>query len=157
MAKEVSAGLLMYRVIEDLFEKKIEVFLVHPGGPFFSKKDNGFWGIPKGLVEGEEDMFEAAKREFKEETGIEPKSNFIYLEHIKLKGGKVVHAWAFNSDIPEKFELKCNSFEIEWPPKSGKKQRFPEVDKWGFFGIDIVREKMNKEQFSFVDRLLKLI
>ncbi|MGA9324538.1 MAG: NUDIX domain-containing protein [Salegentibacter sp.] len=148
-----SAGILMYRIRND----KPEVFLVHPGGPFFAKKDKGAWTIPKGLPENEEELKEAARREFKEETGIEIKEPLYELGKIIQKGGKVVHAWAAVGDIPRGYELRSNLFELEWPPRSGKKQEFPEIDKGGFFGLTKARELINPAQEEFLDRLAKLL
>jgi len=150
MAK-VSAGLLMYR----LKNQKAEIFLVHPGGPYFKNKDGGYWGIPKGEVENNENLFAAACREFEEETGIKPpkeSEKFISLESIKQKSGKIVHAWAFERDWGGLL-MKQNFIEIESPYKSRKKIKIPEIDKAEFFPIGKARIKMNPEQFEFVNRL----
>src|SRR5690242_18981597 len=119
----ISAGLLMFRKKNNSFE----FLLVHPGGPFWKNKDDGAWTIPKGEAHPEEDLLARAKIEFKEELGIEAPGNFISLGSIKQKGGKTVHAWAFEGDLPDGFELRSNTFEIEFPPRSGKFKEFPEV------------------------------
>src|SRR5271168_4872722 len=118
-----SAGLLMYRVRDG----KLQVFLAHPGGPHFTHKDDGCWTIPKGEPEPDEDLLDAAKREFQEETGILPTGPFIRLTPVKQKGGKIVHAWAFKGDWDG--EIVSNTFSMEWPPKSGRKAEFPEIDR----------------------------
>ncbi|UII30156.1 NUDIX domain-containing protein [Fulvivirga ulvae] len=145
-----SAGILMYRI----HNSKPEVFLVHPGGPFFKKKDEGSWTIPKGLPEKGEDLHKAALREFEEETGIKPESNLLPLGTIKQKGGKVVHCWAMEGNVNEGFMHSSNTFVIEWPPRSGKKQSFPEIDKAEFFPIDQAIIKINPAQVALIERLL---
>lgn len=150
MPKKSSAGLLMYRKNNN----KLEVFLVHPGGPYFKNKDEGVWTIPKGEIESEESIFEAAKREFQEETGIRPTGNFIPLDTVKQKGGKIIHAWAFEGDMST---FKSNYFEMEWPPRSGRKQKFPEVDKALFFTIAEATRKINPAQIVFLERLGELL
>jgi predicted NUDIX family NTP pyrophosphohydrolase len=149
MAELVSSGLLMYHFQNE----KLKVFLVHPGGPFFTKKDNGYWGIPKGLVEKDEDLLEAAKREFEEETGLKPEGNFIPLDFVIQKGGKKVFAWAYEVKDDSFVEIVCNTFEMEWPPRSGRKQNFPEVDKGDFFTAGEARTKINSAQLEFINRL----
>ncbi len=147
---KTSAGLLMYRVKN----KKLEVYLVHPGGPFFKNKDDGYWSIPKGLIEEGENELEAAKREFEEETGITPcGEKFIPLGSIIQSNRKIVHAWAFehNEDCPD--APKSNLCEITWPPCSGKKQQIPEVDKGGFFTAEAAKNKIKKSQTAFIERL----
>jgi predicted NUDIX family NTP pyrophosphohydrolase len=154
MAKKISAGLLLYRTINE----HLEVFLVHPGGPFFRNKDEGIWTIPKGETENTESLLETAIREFKEETGIDPEAgHFIRLESIKQKGGKIVHAWAFEGDWDESTPIKSNYFELEWPPRSGKKQKFPEIDKAEFFTVEIARQKINPAQIDFIVRLERVL
>ena len=152
MPKNISAGLLM-------FSRKngLKVFLVHPGGPFFMKKDDDYWGIPKGLTEEDEDHLQAAVREFKEETGIQPVGEFVPLGSVIQKGGKKVYAWAFeySDDIPIK--IISNTCEIEWPPRSGKTITIPEVDKGEFFTIEEAKVKMKKAQQDFLDRLISLL
>lgn len=149
MAKKISAGLLMFRIVEG----QLEAFLVHPGGPYFKKKDVGAWTIPKGEIEEGESMLDTAKREFQEETGIQPIGKFISIDSVTQKGGKTVHAWAFEGDWDESKPLKSNDFEIEWPPRSGKKQKFPEIDRAEFFSLDIAKQKINTAQIEFLDKL----
>jgi predicted NUDIX family NTP pyrophosphohydrolase len=145
----VSAGLLMFR----RKNTAVEFLLVHPGGPFWKNKDDGAWSIPKGEAQPDEDLLSRARIEFKEELGIEPVGDFIPLGSIKQKGGKAVHAWAFEGDLPHNFQLKSNTFEIEWPPHSGKFKEFPEIDRAEFFVEEIARRKINPAQLSFFDRL----
>src|SRR3954467_4901677 len=121
----LAAGLLMYRCRDD----KLQVLLAQPGGPFFKRKDEGSWTIPKGEPDPDEDLLEAAKREFEEETGIVPNRPFIPLTPVKQKGGKVVHAWAFEGDYDEGMPIVSNTFTLEWPPGSGQQMEFPEVDR----------------------------
>lgn len=139
----------MYR----LSRKGIEVFLVHPGGPFFARKDAGVWSIPKGEPEPGESLEEAAAREFQEETGIAPPRLLLPLGSVRQKGGKSVHAWAFAGTWDPADGLPSNTFEIEWPPRSGRKQTFPEVDRAGFFDLDEARVKINPAQIQFLDTL----
>lgn len=148
-----SAGILMYRIKNG----KPEVFLVHPGGPFFAKKDKGAWTIPKGLPEQNEGLQAAAIREFIEETGIEVQEPLFELGTIVQKGGKIVHAWAAAGELPKNYELISNLFELEWPPRSGKKQQFPEVDKGDFFSIEKARDLINPAQAEFLDRLVEVL
>jgi predicted NUDIX family NTP pyrophosphohydrolase len=145
----VSAGLLIFRRKDGV----LEVLLVHPGGPFFQRKDNGAWTIPKGEVASFEDLLTRAQIEFEEELGIRPHGNWIELGSIKQKGGKTVHAWAFEGDLPDPFELKSNTFEMEWPPRSGKLKRFAEIDRAEFFTEKVARRKINPAQVPFLDRL----
>jgi predicted NUDIX family NTP pyrophosphohydrolase len=149
MAKR-SSGLLMYRG----HGGELQVFLAHPGGPYFAQKDDGVWTIPKGEIDPGEDPLACAKREFLEETGLAPEAaEFIPLGEIKQRGGKVVQAWAFRGEWGER-ELKCNTFELEWPPRSGRKHSFPEIDRAQFFAIDDARRKLNPAQVELIDRLL---
>jgi predicted NUDIX family NTP pyrophosphohydrolase len=147
MAKK-SGGLVMYRVRV----KELEVLIVHLGGPFWAKKEAGAWFIPKGEIEKGEDEFAAAKREFREETGIEPRGDFIALGTVKHKGGKIVHAWAFEGDC-DPASIRSNTFTIEWPPRSGKRQEFPEVDSAQFVSVEQARAKMSPAEFELVERL----
>ncbi len=140
-----------------MFRKRddaLEVLLVHPGGPFFRNKDDGAWTIPKGEVGEGEDLLARARIEFQEELAIAPQGKWIELGSVKQKGGKIVHAWAFEGSLPDDFELSSNSFEMEWPPRSGKVQRFPEVDRTSFFSITGARLKINAAQTVFLDRLV---
>jgi predicted NUDIX family NTP pyrophosphohydrolase len=147
----ISAGLLMFRRTND----DLEVLLAHPGGPFFARKDDGVWTIPKGEAAPGEDLLTRAQIEFEEEVGCRPENlqPWIELGWIKQKGGKIVHAWAFEGDLPEPFECKSNMFEIEWPPRSGKRKMFPEVDKARFFSEKKARRKLKPTQVPFLDRL----
>ena len=134
---------------------ELEVLLAHPGGPFFARKDDGAWTIPKGEAAPGEDFLTRAQIEFEEEVGFRPKSarGWVELGSIKQKGGKVVHAWAFEGDLPDSFQLKSNTFEMEWPPRSGKLKEFPEIDRVEFFAEAVARQKINPAQTPFLDRL----
>lgn len=147
-----SAGVLLYKLTDGL----LHVFLVHPGGPFFRKKDDGAWSIPKGEFDDGEEPFAAAQREFEEEVGKPVKGNFIKLQPIKQKSGKVVHAWAVEGDIDHE-NITSNLFEMEWPPKSGKKASFPEIDRVGWFAIDVARQKIIQGQIALIDELETLV
>jgi predicted NUDIX family NTP pyrophosphohydrolase len=149
LRSRTSAGLLMFR----RSNKTLEVLLVHPGGPLWAKKDDGAWSIPKGEAAPGEDLLTRAQIEFEEELGIRPQGDWIPLGSIKQKGGKTVHAWAFQGDLPEAFQLRCNTFEMEWPPRSGKTREFPEIDRAEFFPEEIARRKMNPAQVVLLDRL----
>jgi predicted NUDIX family NTP pyrophosphohydrolase len=148
---EVSAGLLMYKITNG----ELKIFLVHPGGPYFKNKDEGFWSIPKGLIEQDEDQLQAAVREFEEETSIKPSGGYLPLGTITQKSGKIVHAWAFEKNIKEPLEIICNTIELQWPPKSGKKITIPEVDRGEYFSENLARKKINQAQVPFIDRLKK--
>jgi predicted NUDIX family NTP pyrophosphohydrolase len=149
-----SAGLLMFREKGDV----LEVLLVHPGGPYFRNKDDGFWTIPKGEVDEGEDPLSRAKMEFEEELGIPaPAGKLIELGWVKQKGGKTVHAWALEGDLQDHFKLLSNTFEMEWPPRSGKLERFPEIDRTVFFPIELARTKINPAQNVFLDRLIETL
>ena len=147
MAKK-SAGLLLYR----FRAAALEVFLVHPGGPFWAKKDAAAWSIPKGEFEEGEDPLTAAKREFQEETGFSVAGKFIALSPLKQAGGKLVFAWAVEADC-DAAAIKSNTFSMEWPTRSGKRKEFPEVDRASWFPLEIAREKMVEGQRGFVDEL----
>jgi predicted NUDIX family NTP pyrophosphohydrolase len=147
--KKVSAGLIMYRKNNG----ELEVLLAHPGGPFFAKKDDGHWTIPKGEPDEGEDLFITARREFEEETGVVPKGNFIELGSITQKGGKEVFAWAFEGSLPAEYQHTCNTVRLEWPPHSGKFQEFPEVDKIEFFKIIEAKKKIKEAQIPLIERL----
>ena len=149
----VSAGLLMFRRKGN----SLELLLVHPGGPFFRNKDGGAWTIPKGEAQPEEDLLTRARIEFEEEIGTKVSGKFIPLGLIKQKGGKTVHAWAMEGDLPESFQLKSNTFAIEWPPRSGRMKEFPEIDRAEFFPEEIARQKINHAQISFLERLLEIL
>lgn len=147
MAK-ISAGLLMYRKRQG----SLEVLLVHLGGPFWKKKDRGAWFVPKGELNPGEDELVAAKREFQEETGITPTGDFLSLGAVKHNSGKKVLAWAFSGDC-DPAAIRSNTFQMEWPPKSGRFADFPEIDRAEFFTVDAAREKMHPAEFEFLARL----
>jgi len=148
-----SAGILLYRNING----QIEFFLVHPGGPFFKNKDEGYWSIPKGEFLPDENPLAAAQREFEEETGRPIKvGKFIELSPIKQKSGKIVHAWGAEGEL-DADTITSNTFEIEWPPHSGKMSSFPEIDRAGWFDIENARLKINAAQAALIDELLSLI
>lgn len=150
MSKQ-SAGILLFKK----HNNKLQVFLVHPGGPFFRNKDLGAWSIPKGEFLDNEVPLAAAKREFFEETGTRVDGHFIPLNPIKQKSGKKVYAWALEGDI-EPQNVVSNLFEVEWPPKSGKKQSFPEVDQAVWFDLETAKQKINIAQVEFIEELSKL-
>ena len=141
----ISAGILLYRKRLD----KVEVFLVHPGGPFWKNKDEGAWTIPKGEVMPGEENFDAAVREFLEETGVQLKGKFKVLNPVRQKAGKLIYAWAIHKNIDER-KIKSNMFEMEWPPKSGKTSSFPEIDKGGWFDLDSAAKKINPAMFIYI-------
>jgi len=147
-----SAGLLMYRHREGI----LKVFLVHPGGPYWAKKDLGSWSIPKGEFTPDEDPLEAARREFEEETGFPVAGHFSPLTPIRQPSGKIVHAWAFEGDC-DPSAIKSNTFSMEWPPRSGKYQEFPEVDRAEWFTIETAKDKILKGQVGFLDELQGMI
>jgi len=147
-----SAGLLMYRRRHGV----LEVFLVHPGGPFWQKKDAGAWSIPKGEYTTEEDPLEVAKREFQEETGFRSSGEFVPLSSRKQASGKIITAWAFEGDC-DASTIKSNTFSMEWPPRSGKREEFPEVDRAGWFSIPDAKVKIIKGQSGFVDELVRIL
>ena len=151
MRSRVSAGLVLYQIKSG----QLEVFLAHPGGPFFAYKDDGHWTIPKGEIEQGEDYLATAIRECQEEVGIEVDSNsaFLALGFIQQKGGKIVHAWgvAWNQDGARKFT--SNTFSMEWPPGSGTWQNFPEVDRAQFFPLEEARTKIKTTQIPLLNRL----
>jgi len=147
-----SAGILLYRKVDT----ELQVFLVHPGGPFFKNKDDGAWSIPKGEFFGDEDPLLAAKREFLEETGQPVDGVFIKLSPIKLKSGKTVHAWAVEGDIDHN-TIVSNVFEMEWPPRSGKMASFPEVDKASWFDVAEATEKVNAAQVTLIDEVVRIL
>jgi predicted NUDIX family NTP pyrophosphohydrolase len=151
MKNKFSSGLFVYRRVND---ESLQVFLVHPGGPFWRSKDDGSWSIPKGELDGDEDQLAVARREFEEEVGQPaPDGELIDLGEIRQPNGKTVRAWAVRGDVKEK-EVRSNTFEIEWPPRSGRVQSFPEVDRGGWFSIEVARRKLGRGQDRFVERLL---
>jgi len=143
-----SAGLLMFRQRDG----GLEVLLVHPGGPFWVKKDIGSWSIPKGEYTSEEDPFDVAKREFNEETGFQASGEFIPLTPLKQPSGKIITAWAFEGDC-DASAIQSNTFVMEWPPRSGRQQEFPEVDRVGWFPIRVAKEKVTKGQVGFLEEV----
>jgi len=147
-----SAGLLLFRQRD----KKVQVLLAHPGGPFWSRKDQGVWTIPKGLIGPSESLLSAAQREFAEETGYRPGGEAIPLGSAKQPGGKVVHVWAIEEDW-DPADLQSNTFEMEWPPGTGRLQSFPEIDRASWFGIAEARLKILKGQAAFLDHLLETL
>ena len=149
----VSAGLLMYRI----HDGKLQVLLAHPGGPLFQNKDDGAWTIPKGEIEPGEDLLEAAKREFKEETGVTPTGLFIALTPIKQKGGKIVHAWGAEYSGPEPGACQSNMFHMEWPMGSGQMKAFPEVDRAAFFPLEAAKTKVKATQIPLLEKLAELV
>lgn len=148
-----SAGLLMFRRTAG---GEIEVLLAHPGGPFWQRKDAGAWTLPKGEYEAPEEPLDAALREWAEETGFDATPPFLPLGEVTQKNGKRVTAWAFEGAC-EPGALRCNTFEIEWPPKSGRRQSFPEIDRVQWFGLQEAREKINAAQAAFLERLQRLL
>jgi predicted NUDIX family NTP pyrophosphohydrolase len=149
---KVSAGILMYRKRN----QELQVLLVHLGGPFWANKDAGAWFVPKGQVNPGEDELAAAKREFQEETGLAPGAKLLALGSVKHKSGKKVSAWAFEGDC-DPSALRSNTFQMEWPPRSGKTREFPEIDRAAFFSIEAARESMHPAEFEFVTRLIGLL
>ena len=149
MARAQSAGVLLYR----RRGAAIEVLLVHPGGPFWARKDDGAWSIPKGEIGEREDPGSAALREFREELGSDLDGDHaVALDPIRQPGGKIVHAWAIEGDF-DPSRLKSNTFTIEWPPRSGRRQEFPEVDRAEWFTLEVARRKIQKGQAELLDQL----
>ena len=151
--KAESGGLLVYRQRDG----HLEVLLVHPGGPFWQKRDDGAWSIPKGEIAENESGLDVARREFEEELGVGRLDvDVTALGSVRQAGGKVVHAWAAPADV-DITRLTSNSFPLEWPPRSGKMQQFPEVDRAGWFDLDAARRKLLPAQREFLDRLRALV
>jgi predicted NUDIX family NTP pyrophosphohydrolase len=134
----------------------VEVFLIHPGGPFWARKDDGAWSIPKGEFTAEEPALDAARREFQEETGFPVSGSFLPLEPIRQAGGKTVHAWVIEGDC-DAAAVKSNTFDMEWPPRSGQVKSFPEVDRAGWFTLEQAETKMLKSQRPLLDQFRRLI
>ncbi|HEY8438618.1 MAG TPA: NUDIX domain-containing protein [Candidatus Limnocylindrales bacterium] len=163
MVVRQSAGLLLFRRRAADDGDPVEVLLAHPGGPFFARRDEGHWSIPKGEPDAAEaDLLEVARREFAEEVGSEPPAGGpngeppISLGTIVQKGGKIVHAWAVEGDL-DAAAAQSNTFEMEWPPRSGRRQTFPEIDRVGWFGPDEARRRLKPTQVPFVDRLVEAL
>jgi predicted NUDIX family NTP pyrophosphohydrolase len=146
---EISAGILLYRVRNG----DLEVLIAHPGGPYWAKKDLGAWSIPKGLVAPGEDTQKAAMREFYEETGYQVSGHFLQLTPIKLRAGKIVVPFALEYDL-EASDIRSNTFSLEWPPRSGRHQDFPEIDRAEWFDPETAKKKLNPAQASIVDELI---
>ena len=145
-----------------MFRKRgehLEILLAHPGGPYFRNKNDGAWTVPKGEAGHGEDLLSRARIEFEEELGISAPAtaNWIALGSVKQKGGKIVHAWAFEGDCPADFIAVSNSFELEWPPRSGRMQKFPEIDRAEFFSLEKARKKIKEAQIPFLDRLAEAL
>jgi predicted NUDIX family NTP pyrophosphohydrolase len=147
-----SAGLLMYRKRAGM----VEVFLIHPGGPYWAGKDEGAWAIPKGEFTDAEPPLEAAQREFQEETSFTASGDFQPLEPVKQAGGKIVHAWAVEGDL-DAAAIRSNTYKAEWPPHSGQWRSFPEVDRAGWFSLPEARRKILKSQLPLLDQLERLL
>jgi predicted NUDIX family NTP pyrophosphohydrolase len=148
---ETSAGLLAYRLGDEL-----EVLLAHPGGPFWTKRDDGAWTIPKGRVDPGADLLATARREFSEETGLLADGTFLPLRPVKQKSGKLVHAWALEADL-DLTRFASNLFELEWPPRSGRQQNFPEIDRIAYFAYPVALEKIIAYQRPFLLELAQKI
>ncbi len=149
---KISAGLLMYRIRDGV----LQVFLVHPGGPFWTKKDLGAWSIPKGMLDEGEDPLEAALREFEEETGIKVSGRFIPLAPLKQKSGKVIQAWAFEGDC-DPSAVRSNTFSMEWPTRSSRYQEFPEIDRAEWFEIQEAGKKIHRGQMALLTELQNVV
>ena len=143
-----TAGILLFRETS----RGLEVLLVHPGGPFWARKDDGAWSIPKGLIDDGEDPLDAAKREFREETGGSPDGEAIALEPLRQPSGKILHAWAMRGEF-DPATLTSNTFSVEWPPRSGRQQDFPEVDRAAWFSMEEAGRKILKGQAPLLDEL----
>lgn len=145
-----SAGILLFR----LRNGRLELFLARPGGPYFVNRDRGVWSIPKGLGEGDETLLDTAKREFEEETGFAVDGAFMDLGSVRLRSGKMVHAWGLEGDV-DASQAVSNTFEMEWPKHSGRMQAFPEMDEAAWFSVDEARVRITPGQLPFIDRLLE--
>ena len=135
--------------------ERLEVLLVHPGGPYFARRDDGAWSIPKGEVRAGEDALSAALREFEEELAVKPSGEFLDLGEVRQRGGKVVRAWAFEGEYDDSAPPRSNTVTLEWPPRCGRCAEFPEIDRAEFFDADAARRKINPAQAAFIDRLCR--
>lgn len=151
-SRKESAGILAFRGDPP----RIEVFLAHPGGPVFRRKDAGVWTIPKGEINQGEEPLAAAQREFEEETSFRVEGPFLPLGSVKLKSGKIVHAWACRAEL-DPTAIKSISFKMEWPPRSGKLGEYPEVDRAEYFSLEVAKEKLNEAQGLLLPRLLQAL
>ena len=147
-----SAGLLVYRERAG----ELQFFLVHPGGPLWQNKDAGIWSIPKGEFSADEEPLEAAKREFWEETGMTVEGEFLPLGSVKQRGGKIVHGWAVRGDF-DAAQVRSNTFDLEWPPRSSRLVAFPEVDRGAWFSMSEAKEKIKEAQIAFLDEVARLV
>ncbi len=147
-----SAGILLFR----FRRQTLQVLLAHPGGPYFEKRDEGVWSIPKGLCEGSESLLQTARREFQEETGFAVSGNFIELGKSRMKSGKIVHAWALEYDV-DATKMISNTFQMEWPRHSGQIREYPEMDRAAWFDLAQARCKIVDGQLAFIDRLVRQI
>ena len=152
MSAKQSAGVLVYRLRDGV----LEVFLVHPGGPLWKNKDSGAWGIPKGIFESTESPLDAARREFREETGTAIDGTFVPLQPRRLKSGKVLHAFAVEGSV-DAAAIQSNMFSLEWPPRSGKFRSFPEIDRGAWFGLDEARVRIGEGQRPLLAELEALL
>ncbi len=152
MKRSVSAGVLLYRIRAGT----VEVFLVHPGGPYWQNKDAGAWSIPKGELEEDADPLTTAQREFLEETGSTVTGPLVPLTPLRQPGGKLVHAWAVNGDV-DASSIASNTFRMEWPPRSGRMQEFPEIDRGAWFTIAAAKERILAGQRGFLDQLAQQV
>ena len=152
MTSKQSAGILLFRRRDE----GPEVFLVHPGGPFWVRKDDGAWSIPKGECDGSAELIEVARREFTEETGHPIAGEFVPLRSVRQAGGKIVHAWAVEGDI-EAADIRSNSFSMEWPPKSGIQREFPEIDRAAWFPLEAAHKKILSAQRDLLDQLRDML
>jgi predicted NUDIX family NTP pyrophosphohydrolase len=148
---KTSAGLLLFRYRDG----KVEVLLVHPGGPFWARKDEGAWSIPKGEIGEHEEPLAAARREVAEETGAVPEGTFLPLTPVRQSGGKIVQAWAVEGDL-DPADIRSNTFEMEWPPRSGRRRVFPEIDRAAWFTIPVARSKILRGQLPLLDEFTRV-
>ena len=153
MTSNIAAGLLMCRWFRD----QLQFFLVHPGGPYFRNKNAGVWSIPKGIPDPGEDLLSTAQREFNEETGLKSKPPFFPLGTVKQKGGKLVHGWAFIGVWDPDDGISSNNFEIEWPPRSGRYQQFPEQERAAWMTFEEAKDHINPNQVPFLETALEIL